>query len=766
MASRRILPVLVFLSLWAYGSDLTVLPVRDAAPSAVRGRVTGKTGAAPLEGVRISLLDKAPAATTGPDGTYILENVPAGIHQVLFEKDGYLPAVVRVRVADGRDSLANAVLEALHTEITVSASAATRPDTVASSGQILTATEIKALPGILEDISRAVQVVPGVASAGDFRNDLIVRGGAPAENLFMIDWIQVPGLSHFGSQNSGGGGFFGLLNPNLVKSIDFFSGGFPASYGDKLSSVTRLLLREGDRIRFRGDLDLSLFGASGSVEAPLPGRAGSWVLSLRKDYFFAIPKNWTMDFTVVPNFFDIQTKAVVDISRRLSFSLVGLAAEDNIHIEESDRPADQRMVIRMKDHLYLLGGTLTWLLGPSGVLRITLAQANSRFFYSESSHNQERYTTRSDNIETSVRLDAEFSLAPRFQIMTGMSYRAIDAGDHILFRGGYMVIDRMGFRYVKTNMNAGLTSGKWAFYLQASAALLRGLRATAGVRIDRFEYIDQTVAGPRLGLSCDLWKNASAHLSYGFVYQAPETFWLDSYPGNRSLSYLKARQAVFGFESLVGPAVKATAEVFLKDYFNYPVDSANPFQTLANLGGSVIPTFYGSPLVSAGTGFARGVELSAQSAQAGRWTWLVDYSYSIVRYKALDGVLRNGDFDYRHLVNAVVTYRAPRGWNASLKWRLIGGQPYTPFNVVLSEQKNGTYFDMTQINTLRYPAYHRLDLRLEKTWAFKTWSLEAYLDLQNVYNRKNVYYKFWDDGEERTVTYLPLVPFLGLQASF
>ena len=766
MLSRRVLPVLVFLGLGNFGSALTLYPAQDATRASVRGRVTGKADATPLERVRVSLLDTTYATATGTDGTYVLAGVPAGVYQVLFEKDGYLPAVSRVRVSDGRDNVANAVLNALRTDITVSASAAARPETVASSGQILTVTEIMALPGIFEDVSRAIQVVPGVASAGDFRNDLIVRGGAPAENLFMIDLIQVPGLSHFGSQNSGGGGFFGLLNPNLVKSLDFFSGGFPASYGDKLSSVTRLLMREGDRTRIRGDVDLSLFGLSGNLEGPLPGHSGSWVFSIRKDYFFAIPKNMTLDLTVLPEFFDFQTKAVVDISRTLSFSLVGLAADDNIRIEESDRPADQRMVINIKDHLYLLGGTLKWILGRNGVAYVTLSRTNGRSFYTESNHGQERYTIRSDGTETAVRLDAEFSLTPRLQILSGLTYRAIDAGDHILFRGGYMVIDRMGFRYTKTNMNAGLNSGKWAFYLQSSASLAPGLRATAGLRLDRFEYINQTVAGPRLGLACDLWKNASAHLSYGIVYQAPETFWLDSYPGNAALRYLKARHAVFGVEALLGKEIKVTAEAFDKKYSQYPVDSANPYQTLANLGGSVIPTYYGSPLLSAGTGFARGVELSAQSARAGRWSWFVDYSYSVVKYKALDGVLRNGDFDFGHLVNAVAAYRTPRGWNFSLKWRLTGGQPYTPFNVTLSEQKNGTYFDMTRINTLRYPAYHRLDLRVEKTFVFKKWSLDAYIDIQNLYNRKNVYYKFWDDGEERTVFYLPRVPFVGLQASF
>ena len=136
---------------------------------------------------------------------------------------------------------------------------------------------------------------------------------------------------------------------------------------------------------------------------------------------------------------------------------------------------------------------------------------------------------------------------------------------------------------------------------------------------------------------------------------------------------------------------------------------------LANLSRSVIPTYYGSPLVSAGSGYARGFEVSVEKTLRDKWSWLIDYSYSVVKYKALDGVLRYGDFDLRHLLNAVASYRVSVTLDVSMKWRYAGGQPYTPFDLQLSELKDTSYFDLTRINTLRYPAYHRL----EKRFAFK-----------------------------------------------
>ncbi len=406
-----------------------------------------------------------------------------------------------------------------------------------------------------------------MATSGDFKNDLIVRGGSPSENLFLLDSVRVPGLSLFGSQNSSGG-FFGLLNQNLIKDIDFYTGGFPAYYGDKLSSVTRIGLREGDRTRLSGRLNLSLLGPTGTIEGPLPGGAGSWIVSGRKDYLGVIPSSLTQGLMAVPDVADAQTKIIVDLSSRLQLSLLGL------------------------------GAALKAILGPSGIACLTLSRTRSLYDYAET-------------------------------------------------RGS-----------------------------------------------------------------------------------------------------------------------KGRLEIYDKRYHNYPLDPTNPYLTLANQGGNLVPTFFGSRLVGAGTGYARGVEVSIRQAPSGKLSWLVDYSYAVVKFKALDGVLRNGDFDFRHILNAVATYRLSGTFEVSVKWRYLGGQPYTPFDMSLTTAKNSAYFDMTRINELRYPAYHRLDIRFEKRFIFKVWSLDVYLDVQNVYNRKNVYYNYWDDGMERTVYLLPILPFFGLQAGF
>jgi outer membrane receptor protein involved in Fe transport len=184
------------------------------------------------------------------------------------------------------------------------------------------------------------------------------------------------------------------------------------------------------------------------------------------------------------------------------------------------------------------------------------------------------------------------------------------------------------------------------------------------------------------------------------------------------------------------------------------------------MGGSIVPTFFGSKLLGVGSGYARGLEVSAQSFPGQKLSWEVNYSYAVVRFKALDGVLRPGDFDYGQIINLGASYSASPSWNVSLKWRYMGGTPYTPFDMQLSVQKDNSYFDLTRINTLRYPSYHRLDVRAEKRFSLRGWALSVYLEVQNLYNRKNVYYRFWEDGREQTVYFLPIVPLIALQAEF
>ena len=470
-----------------------------------------------------------------------------------------------------------------------------------------------------------------------------------------------------------------------------------------------------------------------------------------------------MDLTVVPDFSDAQIKAVYDISRALQFSLLGLAAQDDLDIEESDEPPEERMEINIGDRQYLFGGTLKW--NSREVRRglcDSLPHGQPVLIPKAVAARRDTRSGRRARKPPSAPMSS-FSLTPRLQLMGGFSYQKDRS------RRSHLIPWRLyrhrpdGFPLRQKRMDAGLSSGKRAFYLQASTVLL-----PAGRRRESASTVSNISAGswpaPGWASSCDLWKGARPIFRTASIYQSPETFWLDSYRTNTTLRFLKARHAVFGIESSSECRSRSRPKFTTK---LIPL-SRGQRQSLSDAGQSRRkrrPDLLRLALAQRRTGFARGFELSAQSPQAGRWSWFIDYSYSVVKYKALDGILRNGDFDFGHLLNAVAAYRPPRGLDFSLKWRLTGGQPYTPFDIGCPPEKR----DLFRPDPDQHPPLPGLsspgrpgreNLRLQKMASGR---LHRPPEL---YNRKNVYYKFWDDGEARTVYYLPLIPFIGLQASF
>jgi len=732
----------------------------------ISGKVYDQSSSAPLADVKVTLIENNVSVTTDLHGYFRFDGLLPGEYRLLMERDGFLPCLSTVKTPDDLPEFQLRVaLTRIKNEITVTAEAAERAETIASSRLSLSGEQLRKLPGIFEDPSRALQNMAGVASSGDFKNDLIVRGGNPGENLFLIDHIKVPTLSHFGSQGAGGGAF-GLLNPYLIQNIEFFSGGFPAYYGNALSSVTHLYLREGERSRISGSFQLSLFGLSGTLEGPLFSRRGSWIFSLRKDYFSVLPRNITHGMTVLPDFLDGQAKLIYDLKKWLRISVLYIGGQDDLQIEGYEQPAEQRTKIDIADNLHVLGTGFRILFNQKGVAHLTLFGTKSNYAYSFRSLGLERYAFQSKDQEFSACFKIEYMFFPRLQLIGGSEISRWNADHYMYYRGGYLAVDRLGFRFPRQNTRAELSTKYLAFYLQASTLLTPWLKVTSGFRYDFLGYTDDAALSPRFGLNFNFKPSIEMYLSYGIYYQAPETLWLNAHPENKALRFLASEHVVFGNRYKINNNIKTVIEIYTKKYRHYPVDTANPYLTMANQGGSLIPTFFGSKLLDAGAGYARGIEISVQGTLFNRINWMTNYSYSRVRFKALDGILRPGDFDYGHIINFNALYCGPANWNFSLKWRYTGGAPYTPFDLELSAKRNTSYFDLTKINTCRYPAYHRLDIRLEKQFVFSSWKIRVSFDIQNLYNRRNVFYKFWEDGEEKTVYFLPFVPWLALQFEF
>lgn len=303
---------------------------------------------------------------------------------------------------------------------------------------------------------------------------------------------------------------------------------------------------------------------------------------------------------------------------------------------------------------------------------------------------------------------------------------------------------------------------KLSSYAQYNRWFFNRWSIVPGIRVDYFDYVDHGVSvSPRLAARYYLTEKTSLNASYGIYFQSPAYIWLTTDERNRQLKPIRSDHYIVGVEHLVQDDFKFTLDVYRKEYLDYPVSGYIPSYILVN-GGADAGAFIAGDLRSKGTGFINGVEIFLQKKLTTDYYGTVSYSYSVARYRALDGIERPGRFDYGHVFTFIGGYKIAPTVEVSLKWRYAGGNPYTPIDENLSRKYGREVMDLNRINEARYPPYHRLDVRTDYRFSFGSLQWVAYVDLQNTYNQKNIYYYIWNKKDRRIVSvyqwsFLPVV---------
>jgi hypothetical protein len=732
----------------------------------ILGKVLDRVTQQSLSGVSVSILDTEFRTETNSQGQFRFDNIPVGSYQILFDKEKYFPVIKSDVVVDTghiNQQLIEMDISVVEEEIIVTPDYFSKQQSYSPSTRNLSYEEIRRMPGAYEDISRAILSMPGVSGSGDIKNDIIVRGGNPSENLFVVDNIQIANINHFGSQGASGGGI-GFVNTDFVHDINFYSGGFPSLYGDKLSSATEIILREGSRSRFSGDVNLSMAGFGGTFEGPLFSDKGSWIISLRRSYLELL-SGFSLGLTATPEFWDFQIKTVYDLSNNHQLSFLGIGAIDKIEIKDFDDPVMNYLAMENNQASYVFGLNLKSVWGKKGYSIFSISRSLYKYYYDVDEKEGKLLRSDSTEEEIATKYDFQIRLKPKIQFATGISLRWIKSSYDILQKEG---LDPFGYYQPHKDIHLDISTYKAAAYVQFGLHFGFRLHGTIGLRGDYFKYIDKFSISPRIALSYSISRLHTLNISYGVYFQSPEYIWLIAHPKNYLLGFLQANHFVLGWQYLWRNDVKISIEIFNKRYKHYPVDKNNPFFILANSGKNFGPSFIGGRLLSEGTGFARGIEFFCQKKFAQKLYGLLNYSYSIVKFQALDGISRAGNYDYRHIFTCLLGYKPSETWELSVKWRYTGGRPYIPYDEELSKHCGSARRDLNQINTLRYPSYHRLDLRADRRFYFNNWNLIIYVDLQNVYNRSNVYGYVWSTVEEevKTVYQWQILPVLGFSIEF
>lgn len=751
--------ILLFSAITTFTQELT---------GSMYGKVIDKTSNEPLIGANIIILGTDLGAATNAQGEFVINNIPPNTYQVRASVIGYNSITkTDISVMPGRPAIVNFELTVTTIElegVVVQSDYFTRNPIEVGSIKGFSNEEIRRSAGGFEDVVRAVSILPGVAQADPGRNDLIVRGGGPSENLYLIDGIPVQNINHFGTQGATGGPL-SYINLDFVDATTFSTGGFSVLNGDKLSSVLTIDFREGrkDKIGGKGTISATQFGLD--LEGPVTQNS-TFIFSARRSYLDFIFK--AADFSFVPEYYDGFAKYDWKIDNKNSISFLLISAFDNVKYfnDTEDQRYDNSRILGSDQTQYATGLSYRHLF-TNGFLNLTLNRNYVDYNTQQSdSLLNPIFTNNSLEKENTLKADLTYKLSKITEVNAGISGKLIN------FEADVFVpefVSTFGDSIPTTSINANENYSKFAAYTNLNFLLIDRLNLNLGVRAD---YFSPTTAkafySPRFSASYRLTDITSFTFSTGVYHQSPSYIWLVGNEMNLELKNIRVNQYVLGVDQYFSADALFRVEGFLKDYFDYPTSLRRTYLIMANTGAGFagsdenFASFGLDPLNSEGTGLAKGFEVSLQKKLSETpYYGILSLTYSEANFTALDNVDRIGSYDQTWIFNISGGYKITEEWEVATKFRYSTGKPYTPYN------SNGTQ-SVDQINTLRFPVNHSLDVRVDKRWFFTGWTLITYVDIQNIYNRKNITGIRWDQRtqEPEFNETIGILPSVGISAMF
>ncbi len=624
--------------------------------------------------------------------------------------------------------------------------------------QRLTSEDIKANPGGNFDISKVIQSLPGVgggAAGGTFRNDIIIRGGAPSENVFYLDGIEVPIINHFSTQGSGGGPQ-GILNVSFIQDVKLSTSAFDARYDNALSSVFQFRQKNGNPNQLQGNFRMSGTEVAATLDGPISKRT-TFLASVRRSYLELLFQ--ALDLPIRPNYWDYQFKTTTKINDKTTLTTIGLAAIDDFKLVAPREATPEKLFAINSNPLinqwnYTLGLSLKKLIQDGywnlSLSRNTLDNQADRYEDNEKpSETTRTFQIRSNETENKFRFDVTKNIN-NISLSYGVvaQYVQFDNAFYQLFRPALK--DSAGNTLqnaVTLNTNTGVDFLRYGGFVQLGTRLLNDrLAISSGLRADANSFsassqnpLDQL--SPRISLSYALSNTLNFSASYGTYYRLPSYTQL-AYSNNGFTNpgkYIQSNHYVAGFELLPSSTTRFTFEGFYKGYKDYPVSMLDKI-SLANKGIE-FGAIGNEPIQQDGKGRAYGFEFFAQQKLTEKFFGVFSYTLYWSEFSGVDQKLKPASWDNRHLVSATAGYKLPKNWELGIKFRYQGAAPYTPYNLEQSRLNYLTLgsgvFDYDKVNTLRLKAFHSGDIRLDKKWNYKKTTFDFYIDIQNFYASKS-----------------------------
>lgn len=733
---------------------LGLLTTVSAQPThRIKGTVIDKASRQPLEFINVLVLGLGRGGVTDAEGHFNIGEVPPGIYRLQASAVGYKTILTPEYIVSTKDLTIQIETEENLTElegVTVTASPFRRDPESPVGLRIIGLQEIEKSPGANRDISRIVQSYPGVAfSPAGYRNDLIVRGGSPSENRFYLDGVEIPNINHFSTQGASGGPV-GIINADLIREVNFYTGAFPTDRGNAMSSVLDFKLRDGDMERN------SLKATLGASEVSLAsnghiGKKTFYLVSVRQSYLQFLFDMLGLPF--LPTFTDAQFKLKTRFNANNELTILGLGGIDNMKLNTKLDGEKAEYILsylpKIQQETFTLGAVYRHYAGihvqSVVVSHSYLNNRNTKYLNNdESSADNLSLKLRSVEQETKFRIE-NTSTFGNWKINFGAN---LDYSQYTNTTFQRVYIDEgRTFDY-----HTYLGMWRWGIFGTINYATTdERFTASLGVRTDANNFSsgmkgmgDQL--SPRLSLSYRLTDGLYLSGNAGLYYQLPPYTGLGFKDNNgawvnKYLRYMSVSQESLGLSWHPGNTFELSAEGFYKQYDKIPFSIADGIPLACK--GNDYGVIGNEALSSTAQGRAYGIEILMK--------WLIAKKLNLASsFTLFKSEYRNNKqseyiasaWDNRYIFNMSGTYNFPHNWSLGMKISCIGGAPYTPYDVEKSSlvtawnAQGRPYYDYTKYNTGRLPAFGQLDVRVDKTFYLKRCMLGFYIDLQNVTNSK------------------------------
>lgn len=711
------------------------------------GRVLDQQTQLPIPGVTVLLEGTVIGVVTNDEGYFSFEDIPPRTYNLVVRHLGYqsqtvFNIIVKTFGTPPLQILMEESSDALDEIVVFQSPFRTSIETPLST-QTFSAVEIETYPGGNNDITKVIQSMPGISpSIGGFRNDIIIRGGAPNESVYYLDGIEIPNINHFSTQGSAGGPV-GMLNVSFIREVTLSSSAFGAEYDNPLSGVLSFEQRSGNPNRFGGNFRLGASEAALTLEGPLfrkdkekPAKT-TLLFSVRRSYLQFLFE--LIGLPIRPDYWDFQWKVNHEIDAYNTLTFLGLGTVDDFSVKAPDDfDAEQQATIEqvpiIEQKTITVG--VSWnrkYKNGKGAMTTAISTNRLQNIFSRYRDNTQKMGIifKNDSYEQETKL--------RYQTLHYLNEWKLAAGTNIQYADYFN--DTQSILY-NINYSTGIDFLKYGFFAKGERKFFDdNLGLSFGFRFDADTFSEGSSLmdnfSPRLSLTYNLTEDQTwkMNASVGRYYKIP-TYTMLGYQDNlrtfinQKAKYTQSDHFVMGIEYAPGNASRVTLEGFYKKYSQYPISLIDGV-SIANKGGD-FEVLGNEAIATDGRGKSYGIEALYQQKLTKNFYGVFAYTYFHSQFTTANGDYLPSVWDSRHLISFSGGYKLKRNWEISARWRFSGKTPYVPVDQIASlSAYPEIVLDYNQLGNVKLDPFNLADIRFDKKWNFKRYAFNFYFEIQN-----------------------------------